>query len=115
MGLRRRLDVHRTESRAPVQCWAGLHHHPGSGGPRRQIAPRQRMGRLGKIRLCGIKSMTNKRFLASALLLCSLALVARAQTKPADPAVPHLEKRGQATQLMVDGKPVLVLLSLIKI
>jgi hypothetical protein len=43
------------------------------------------------------------------LLLCSLALVARAQTKPADVAVPHLEKRGQATQLIVDGKPFLVL------
>jgi hypothetical protein len=43
------------------------------------------------------------------LLLCSLALVARAQTKPADSAVPHLEKRGQATQLIVDGKPFLVL------
>jgi hypothetical protein len=43
------------------------------------------------------------------LLLCSLALVARAQTKPADTAVPHLEKRGQATQLIVDGKPFLIL------
>ena len=53
--------------------------------------------------------MINVRLLPCALLLCSLALVARAQTKPADPAVPHLEKRGQATQLMVDGKPFLVL------
>ena len=53
--------------------------------------------------------MINVRSLACAFLLCSLALVARAQTKPADPAVPHLEKRGQATQLMVDGKPFLVL------
>jgi hypothetical protein len=35
--------------------------------------------------------------------------VARAQTKPADTAAPHLEKRGQATQLIVDGKPFLVL------
>jgi hypothetical protein len=33
----------------------------------------------------------------------------RAQTKPAAAAVPHLEKRGQATQLIVDGKPFLVL------
>ena len=49
------------------------------------------------------------RFLARALLLCSVALVARAQTKPAAPAIPHLEKRGQATQLIVDGKPFLVL------
>jgi len=37
-------------------------------------------------------------------LLCSLAFVARAQT-----AIPHLEKRGQATQLIVDGQPFLVL------
>ena len=53
--------------------------------------------------------MTNVRSLACAFLLCSAALVARAQTKIADPAVPHLEKRGQATQLIVDGKPFLVL------
>jgi hypothetical protein len=61
------------------------------------------------------------------ILLCSLALVARAQNKPADSGVPHnsaapanaaaahsaaaphLEKRGQATQLIVDGKPFLAL------
>ena len=53
--------------------------------------------------------MIKARFLACALLLCSLALVARAQTKPAVPAIPHLEKRGPATQLIVDGKPFLVL------
>src|ERR1039458_2887262 len=53
--------------------------------------------------------MIKVRFLACALLLCCLALVARAQTKPAVPAIPHLEKRGQATQLIVDGKPFLVL------
>jgi len=53
--------------------------------------------------------MINVRFTVSAILLCSLALVARAQTKPAAPAIPHLEKRGHATQLMVDGKPFLVL------
>jgi hypothetical protein len=41
--------------------------------------------------------------LACAFLLCSPALV-RAQT-----AIPHLEKRGDATQLIVDGKPFLVL------
>ena len=52
--------------------------------------------------------MTNVRFLACALLLCSL-VPARAQTKSASPAVPRLEKRGQATQLIVDGKPFLVL------
>ena len=53
--------------------------------------------------------MNKVRFLACALPLCILALVARAQTKPADHAIPHLEKRGQATQLVVDGKPFLVL------
>src|SRR5664279_989046 len=42
-------------------------------------------------------------------LFCSLSLLAPAQTKPADPTVPHLERRGQATQLIVDGKPFLVL------
>jgi len=46
--------------------------------------------------------MTNLRFFGSALLLCAVAVVSRAQT-------PHLEKRGQATQLIVDGKPFLVL------
>src|ERR1039457_5373749 len=50
--------------------------------------------------------MTNARL---ALLLCALALAASAQTKPRDLAVPHLEKRGQATQLILDGKPFLVL------
>ena len=50
--------------------------------------------------------MTNGRLPAFAWLLCSLALVAGAQTKPAGLAVPHLEKRGQATQLIVDGKQI---------
>jgi len=53
--------------------------------------------------------MTNVRLPAFAFLLCSLALVAGAQPKSAALAVPHLEKRGQATQLIVDGKPFLVL------
>src|ERR1035441_10323498 len=53
--------------------------------------------------------MIKVRFLACAWLLCTLAPVARAQTKLAAPAIPHLEKRGQATQLVVDGKPFLVL------
>ena len=39
------------------------------------------------------------------LVLASMAGMAQA----ADPALPHLEKRGAATQLMVDGKPFLVL------
>ena len=43
-------------------------------------------------------------------VICTLAIsVAQAQTKPADPAIPHLEKRGLATQLIVDRKPFLVL------
>ena len=43
-------------------------------------------------------------------MVCALAIsAAYAQTKPADPAIPHLEKRGLATQLIVDGKPFLVL------
>jgi len=43
-------------------------------------------------------------------LFCALAIAtASAQTKPADPSAPHLEKRGVATQLIVDGKPFLVL------
>ena len=53
--------------------------------------------------------MNNLKVFGRALLLCCLALVARAQTKAADAATPHLERRGQATQLMVDGKPFLVL------
>src|SRR5208283_4399925 len=43
-------------------------------------------------------------------VVCALAIsAAYAQTRPADSAVPHLEKRGVATQLIVDGKPFLVL------
>jgi hypothetical protein len=42
-------------------------------------------------------------------VLCALAIAAQAQNRPADPAVPHLEKRGVATQLIVDGKPFLAL------
>ena len=50
------------------------------------------------------------RTLSWSTLMCSLALSAAcAQTRPADPAIPHLEKRGLATQLIVDGKPFLVL------
>src|ERR1017187_10823941 len=53
--------------------------------------------------------MIQARFLTCALLPCALAVGARAQPNPAAPAIPHLEKRGQATQLIVDGKPFLVL------
>jgi hypothetical protein len=43
-------------------------------------------------------------------VVCALAIPAAfAQTKPADPSVPHLEKRGLATQMIVDGKPFLIL------
>src|SRR5208283_3526163 len=43
-------------------------------------------------------------------VVCALAIsAAYAQTRPADSAVPHLEKRGLATQLIVDGKPFLIL------
>src|SRR5271157_1672140 len=43
-------------------------------------------------------------------VVCALAIsAAYAQTRPADPGIPHLEKRGLATQLIVDGKPFLVL------
>ena len=42
-------------------------------------------------------------------IFASLGLLAYAQTRPVDPAVPHLEKRGAATQLIVDGRPFLVL------
>ena len=40
------------------------------------------------------------------IVICACALAtAAAYAQP----VPHLEKRGQATQLMVDGKPFLML------
>jgi len=47
---------------------------------------------------------------AGGAVVCALAIsAAYAQTRPADSAMPHLEKRGLATQLIVDGKPFLVL------
>jgi hypothetical protein len=47
---------------------------------------------------------------AGGAVVCALAIsAAYAQTRPADSAVPHLEKRGLATQLIVDGKPFLIL------
>jgi hypothetical protein len=49
------------------------------------------------------------RFAAAASLLCFLPVVVTAQGRSGDPAVPHLEKRGQAVQLIVDGKPFLAL------
>jgi len=41
-------------------------------------------------------------------LFCLALTPACAQTNPAY-SIPHLEKRGTATQLIVDGKPFLVL------
>src|SRR5215469_6994137 len=46
------------------------------------------------------------RTLATFVVLLSTA---HAQAAPKAPNLPHLEKRGQATQLIVDGKPFLVL------
>src|SRR5215471_13283356 len=52
--------------------------------------------------------LTSRRTYASILACAILALVAvRAQTQNA--ALPHLRKQGNATQLIVDGKPFLVL------
>jgi hypothetical protein len=45
--------------------------------------------------------------LRGALLAAALLTIARAQ--PASTAIPHLEKRGAATQLIVDGQPWLIL------
>jgi hypothetical protein len=45
------------------------------------------------------------RILLVVTMICSLILVAQAQTS----GIPHLEKRGTATQLVVDGKPFLIL------
>ncbi len=42
-------------------------------------------------------------------VLCALASAAYSQSRPADASIPHLEKRGMATQLIVDGKPFLAL------
>jgi hypothetical protein len=49
------------------------------------------------------------RILCCSIAVCALAVVAGyAQTKSAPP-IPHLEKRGGVTQLIVDGKPFLML------
>jgi hypothetical protein len=51
--------------------------------------------------------MKNK-ILLSCITLVALAMPAGAQTQ-VNPMMPHLEKRGAATQLIVDGKPYLAL------
>ena len=48
------------------------------------------------------------RILFICVMLCALAVTVGAQTPAAAP-IPHLEKRGLATQLIVDGKPWLAL------
>ena len=52
--------------------------------------------------------MRARSWICSALLLSVAGGPAGAQSK-AVPAIPHLEKRGEATQLMVDGQPFLAL------
>jgi beta-galactosidase GanA len=46
---------------------------------------------------------------AAAACLATPALIAPALLAQADPSTPHLEKRGVTTQLLVDGKPFLML------
>jgi Domain of unknown function (DUF5597)/Beta-galactosidase len=44
------------------------------------------------------------------VITCALSVTAAySQSNPTDPAIAHLEKRGAATQLIVDGKPFLAL------
>lgn len=43
------------------------------------------------------------------LLLSIVSAIATGQTRSANTSLPHLEKRGSATQLIVDGKPFLIL------
>lgn len=52
------------------------------------------------------------RFLVRSLLSLALVLAASgfaAQGAPADPSIPHLKKVGSATQLIVDGKPLVLI------
>jgi uncharacterized protein DUF5597/glycosyl hydrolase family 42 (putative beta-galactosidase) len=48
-------------------------------------------------------------FLAGILLIAGAALVNAAQQPAANASLPHLQKNGNVTQLIVDGKPYLVL------
>jgi beta-galactosidase GanA len=43
------------------------------------------------------------------VLVCSLGLLAVPSYAQPDPGIPHFAKQGTATQLMVDGKPFLLL------
>ena len=56
-----------------------------------------------------VKIAMNLKSLFLGLALCAVALVTVGAQSPADPQIPRLEKRGQATQLIVDGKAWLVL------
>ena len=51
--------------------------------------------------------MTLKSILSTAILITLAHTAAFSQGRPAT-NIPHLEKRGTATQLIVDGKPFLV-------
>ena len=48
-------------------------------------------------------------FWTRAVVVATLVVAAGGAAQAADPALPHLERRGAATQLVVDGKPFLVL------
>ena len=52
--------------------------------------------------------MTLKSILSTAILITLAHTEAFSQGRPAT-NIPHLEKRGTATQLIVDGKPFLIL------
>ena len=43
------------------------------------------------------------------IMLFALGLAAAPPRQKGDVPIPHLEKRGAATQLIVDGKPMLLL------
>lgn len=45
----------------------------------------------------------------SLILICLISFSCKQETKTVQKEIPHLEKRGNATQLIVDGKPFLVL------
>jgi len=49
------------------------------------------------------------RSLLCSTLACCLALLTSQCTRPASTGIPHLQKRGTTTQLIVDGKPFLAL------
>jgi hypothetical protein len=56
-----------------------------------------------------VKAAASLRSLFWCLAVCSAALVTMRAEPPAGPQIPRLERRGQATQLIVDGAPWLIL------